>query len=150
MENRWTRDGLIVSAVTTRASGHAERLAAVALIEPHADGRSRSCSVPTTGTTPVTSSIKLRDKAVTPHVAQDQSGRRSAIDHRTTRRPGYAVSQHIRKRIGEAVGWPTVVRFRKMRHRGLPKVDWQFTLAMAAYDLIPLAQLACSAHARNL
>jgi hypothetical protein len=105
MENRWTRDGLIVDAETTRASGHAERLAAVALIEPHADGRSRSCSVPTTGTTPVTSSIKLRDKAVTPHVAQDQSGRRSAIDHRTTRRPGYAVSRHLRKRIGEAVGW---------------------------------------------
>ena len=121
MENR---DGLIVGAVTTRASGHAERLAALAPIEPHVDSRSRSCSVPTTGAMSVTSSMELRDKAVTSHVARGQSGRRSAIDRRTTGHPGYAVSQHIRKRIWEAFGWTkTVVRLRKMRHRGLPKVD---------------------------
>jgi hypothetical protein len=72
---------------------------------------------------------------VTPHVAHNQSGRRSGIDGRTTRHPGYAVSQRIRKRIEEAFGWPkTVAGLHKMRHRGLPKVDWQFTLAMAAYD----------------
>ena len=68
--------------------------------------------------------MELRDKAVTPHVAQNQSGRRSAIDGRTTRHPGYAVSQRIRKR-----GAKTVAGLRKMRRRGLPKVDWQFILA---------------------
>jgi hypothetical protein len=74
--------------------------------------------------------MELRDKAVTPHVAQNQSGRRSAIDGRTTRHPGYAVSQPIRKRVEEAFGWAkTVAGLRKMRRRGLPKVDWQFTLA---------------------
>ena len=95
--------------------------------------------------------MELRDKAVTSHVARGQSGRRSAIDRRTTGHPGYAVSQHIRKRIGEASGWAkTVVRLCKMWHRGLSEVDWPFTLAMAAYDLIPLAQRARSARARNL
>ena len=86
--------------------------------------------------------MELRDKAVTPHIAQNQSGRRSAIDGRTTRHAGYALSQPIRKRIEEAFGWAkTVAGLRKMRHRGLPKVDWQFTLAMAAYDLVRLPKL---------
>ena len=84
----------------------------------------------------------LRKKAVTPRVAQNTSGRRSAIDGRTTRRPGYAVSQRIRKRVEEAFGWAkTVPGLRKMRHRGLPKVDWQFTLAIAAYNLVRLPEL---------
>jgi hypothetical protein len=85
---------------------------------------------------------KCREQAVTPHVAQNQSGRRSAIDRRTTRHPGYAVSQHLRKRIEKAFGWAkTVAGMRKLHHRGLPKVDWQFTLAMAAYDLVRLPKL---------
>ncbi len=86
--------------------------------------------------------MEPRDKAVTPHVAQNTSGGRSAIDGRTTRHPGYAVSQRIRKRVEEAFGWAkTVAGLRKMRHRGLPKVDWQFTLVMAAYDLVRLPKL---------
>ena len=69
--------------------------------------------------------------------ASTSSGRHSAIDGRTTRHSGYGVSQRIRKRIEEAFGWAkTVAGLRKLRHRGLPKVDWQFTLAMAAYDLV--------------
>jgi transposase len=139
MENR---NGLIVDAVTTRASGHAERLAAIALIEPRADRP-----------TPITLGadkaydtadfvMELREHIVTPHVAQNQKGRRSAIDRRTTRHPGYDISQRIRKRIEEAFGWAkTVAGLRKMRHRGLPKVGWQFTLAMAAYNLIRLPKL---------
>lgn len=138
MENR---NGLIVGAVSTRASGHAERLAALHLIEP--------C----TGSNPVTLGadkgfdtrdfvIELRELNVTPHVAQNESGRRSAIDARTTRHPGYDLSQRIRKRIEEAFGWiKTVAGLSKVRHRGLPKVDWQFTLAMAAYNLIRLPKL---------
>ena len=60
----------------------------------------------------------------------------------TTRHPGYAISQRIRKRVEEAFGWAkTVAGLRKVRHRGLPKIDWQFTLAMAAYDLVRLPKL---------
>jgi hypothetical protein len=84
----------------------------------------------------------LRDKAVTPHVAQHTNGRRSAVDAGTASHPGYAISQRIRKRVEEAFGWAkTVAGLRKMRHRGLLKVDWQFTLAMAAYDLVRLPKL---------
>jgi hypothetical protein len=86
--------------------------------------------------------MELCEKAVTPHVAQNQNRRRSAIDGHTTRHPGYPLSQRIRKRIEEAFGWAkTVAGLRKMRHRGLPKVDWQFTLAMADYDLVRLHRL---------
>jgi transposase len=139
MENR---NGLVVGAVATRASGHAERLAALALIEPHA-GRPQPVTLGTDkGYDSADFVMELREQAVTPHLAQNQSGRRSAIDGRTTRHPGYAVSQRIRKRIEEAFGWAkTVAGLRKLRHRGLPKVDWQFTLAMAAYDLVRLPKL---------
>ena len=139
MENR---NGLVVGAVATRASGHAERLAALALLEPFA-GPPRPITLGADkGYDSANFVIECREQAITPHVAQNQSGRRSAIDGRTTRHPGYAVSQRIRKRIEEAFGWAkTVAGLRKLRHRGLPKVDWQFTLAMAAYDLVRLPKL---------
>jgi len=139
MENR---NGLIIGAVTTRASGHAERLAALALIEPRAERPQPVTLGADKGYDAGEFVRELRDKAVTPHVAQNTSARRSAIDGRTTRHPGYAISQRIRKRVEEAFGWAkTVAGLRKMRHRGLPKVDWQFTLAMAAYDLVRLPKL---------
>ena len=139
MENR---NGLVIGAVTTRASGHAERLAALALIEPHADRPQPVTLGADKGYDTGDFVMELRDKAVTPHLAQNQSGRRSAIDRRTTRHPGYEISQRIRKRIEEVFGWAkTVAGWHKMRHRGLPKVDWQFTLAMAAYDLVRLPKL---------
>jgi transposase len=143
MENR---NGLVIGAVTTRASGHAERLAALALIEPHADRPQPVTLGADKGYDSGDFVMELRDKAVTPHVAQNQNGRRSAIDGRTTRHPGYAISQRIRKRIEEVFGWAkTVAGLRKMRHRGLPKVGWQFTLAMAAYDLVRLPKLLARA-----
>ena len=121
MENR---NGLIVGAVTTRASGHAERLAALALIAPHADRPQPITLGADKGYDASDFVMELRQKAVTPHVAQNRSGRRSAIDGRTTRHSGYGVSQRIRKRIEEAFGWAkTVAGLRKMRHRVLPKVD---------------------------
>ena len=139
MENR---NGLIVDAVTTRASGHAERLAALALIEPHADRPHPVTLAADKAYDTADFVMELRERTVTPHVAQNQSGRRSAIDGRTTRHPGYAISQRIRKRIEEAFGWAkTVAGLRKMRHRGLPKIGWQFTLAMAAYNLVRLPKL---------
>lgn len=139
MENR---NGLIVGAVATRASGHAERLAAQHLIEPHAGEARRITVGGDKGFDTQDFVAELREINVTPHVAQNDNGRRSAIDRRTTRHPGYAVSLRIRKRIEEAFGWAkTVAGLRKARHRGLPKIDWQFTFAMAAYNLIRLPRL---------
>jgi hypothetical protein len=76
---------------------------------------------------------------VTPHVAQNMSGRSSAIDRRTTRHSGYAVSQHIRKRIEEAFGWiKTVSGQEKTKFRGRDRLRWAFTFAAAAYNLVRL------------
>ena len=139
MENR---NGLIVDAVTTRASGHAERLAAIALIEPRAD-RPNPITLGADKAYDTHDFVaELREHAVTPHVAQKPQRPALGDRRRTTRHPGYKVSQRIRKRIEEAFGWAkTVAGLRKMRHRGLPKVDWQFTLAMAAYNLVRLPKL---------
>jgi transposase len=139
MENR---HGLIVGAVATRASGHAERLAALHLIEPHADRPTLVTLGADKGYDAAGFVMECREIGVTAHVAQNTAGRRSAIDGRTTRHPGYAVSQCIRKRIEEAFGWAkTIAGLGKLHHRGLPKVDWQFTFAMAAYNLIRLPRL---------
>ena len=79
---------------------------------------------------------------MTPHVAQHQNGRRSVIDGRMTRRPGYAVSQGIRKRIEEVFGWGReVAGLRRMRLRGLARVGWAFTLRIAACSLVRLPKL---------
>ena len=84
----------------------------------------------------------VRDLKVTPHVAQNTTNRRSAIDGRTTRHPGEVVSQRMRKRIEEAFGWIKEIALqRRARHRGKDRVGWQFTLAAAAYNLIRLPKL---------
>jgi transposase len=137
-----SRNGLIVGATATRASGHAERLTAQHLIAPHADRPQRITVGADKGFDTQDFVAEMREINVTPHVAQNDNGRRSAIDGRTTRHPGYAVSLRIRKRIEEAFGWAkTVAGLRKARHRGLPKIDWQFTFAMAAYNLVRLPKL---------
>ena len=85
---------------------------------------------------------ELRSMRVTPHVAQNQNGRRSAIDGRTTRHRGYALSLRIRKRIEEAFGWmKTVAGQRKSRFRGIDRVGWAFTFTAAAYNLVRLPKL---------
>jgi hypothetical protein len=79
---------------------------------------------------------------VTPHVAQNTSGRTSAIDGRTTRHAGYAISQRIRKRIGEGFGWiKTIAGQEKTKFRGRDRVGWAFTFAAAAYNLARLPKL---------
>jgi hypothetical protein len=73
-----------------------------------------------------------RALGLTPHVTQNTSGRRSAIDGRTTRHDGYTASLRVRKRIEEIFGWlKTVALMRKQRHRGLARVGWLFTFAVA-------------------
>jgi transposase len=143
MENRC---GLMVDARLTRVSGHAERLAALDMIETRAD-RPRAITLGADrGYDSADFIEELRTHNVRPHVAQNNSGRRSAIDRRTTRHPGYANSQRIRKRIEEAFGWiKSVAGMRRIKLRGLPKVDWAFTFAAAAYNLVRAPKLLAAA-----
>ena len=86
---------------------------------------------------------RLREMNVTPHVAQNvnRTGG-SAIDARTTRHEGYAISQRKRKRVEEVFGWmKTVALQRKTRFRGTERVGWMFTLAAAAYNLVRMRNL---------
>jgi Transposase DDE domain len=138
MENR---HGLLVDSRVSEANGTAERevaetmLAAVPGRHPITVGGDKGFD--TRGFV-----ATLRDLKVTPHVAQNTTNRRSAIDGRTTRHPGYVVSQRIRKRIEEAFGWIKEIALqRRARHRGKDRVGWQFTLAAAAYNLIRLPKL---------
>lgn len=84
---------------------------------------------------------ECRRMGITPHFAQKAS--RSAVDARTTRHQGYAISQRRRKRVEEIFGWmKTTGLLRKLRHRGGPLVDWIFTFTAAAYNLVRLRSLA--------
>jgi len=139
MENR---SGLIVDTRLTRVSGHAERLAALDMIHGFADRPNAITLGGDKGYDAADFVEELRIINVRPHVAQNMSGRRSAIDGRTTRHPGYAASQRIRKRIEEAFGWmKTVAGLRKTKLRSLPKVDWAFTFVAAAYNLVRAPKL---------
>ena len=83
---------------------------------------------------------------VAPHVAQNTTNRRSAIDGRTTHHTGYAASQRIRKRIEECFRWmKTCGGMRKTRHKGLARVAWSFALTAAACNLIRLPKLLVTA-----
>lgn len=140
MENR---NGLVVDAELTRATGTAERLAALAMLEGVAreDGRRVTLGADK-GYDTADFVMEVRELNAVPHVAQNTSGRRSAIDGRTTRHPGYAASQRIRKRIEEVFGWTkSSAGHRKTKFRGLPRVRFAFTLAAAAYNLIRLPKL---------
>jgi IS5 family transposase len=84
----------------------------------------------------------MRERDVTPHVAQNTSGRRSAIDRRTTRHAGYAISQRIRKRVEEIFGWmKTVGGFRRTRFVGLDRTGLAGYMVAAAYNLVRMARL---------
>jgi len=135
------RHGLVVQAELTQATGTAERETALAMLEAvpgdhrvtlgadkYYDTRDfvRGC----------------RELGVTPHVAQNTSGRASRIDGRTTRHAGYRRSQRMRKRIEEVFGWmKTVGGLAKARHRGVARVGWMFTFTAAAYNLIRIRNL---------
>jgi len=142
------RNGLIVDVEVFQAKGTAERDAALIMLQR------------LTGTEPVTVGgdkgfdtrdfvKECRNLRVTPHVAQNHARPGgSAIDGRTTRHAGYAVSQRKRKRIEECFGWlKTIALMRKLRHRGVCKVDWIFTFACAAYNLVRMRNLAAAAPA---
>lgn len=143
MENR---SGLLVDGCVTPADGHAERVAALHMIEPRADRPPAITLGADKGYDAEDFVNELRSMRVTPHVAQNTHGRRSAIDGRTTRHARYAASQRIRKRIEEAFGWiKTVAGQDKTRFRGTARVGFAFTFAAAAYNLVRLPKLMAGA-----
>ena len=139
MENR---HGLVVDTRLTLATGTAEREAAVAML-----GKRRRKYRVTLGADKnydTRDCVKqLRQQQVTPHIAQNNTHRSSAVDGRTTHHPGYAVSQRKRKRVEEIFGWmKTIGLMRKVRHRGRKLVQWMFTYTAAAYNLMRMGKLA--------
>ena len=142
MENR---TGLVVAAEMTPATGTAEREAAVAMVEELADGRRLTLGADK-GYDTTDFVAEMRRLGVTPHVSQNTNGRRSAIDGRTTRHSGYAISLRVRKRIEEVFGWiKTVGGLRKTRHLGTALVGWMFALAAAAYNVVRISKLLAAA-----
>jgi IS5 family transposase len=140
------RNGLIVNTEVFEANGTAEPDAALVMLE----------QIP--GTRQVTVGgdkaydtadfvAECRNLKVTPHVAQNLARPGgSAIDTRTTQHVGYAISQTKRKRIEECFGWlKTIALLRKVRHRGIFKVGWNFTFPAAAYNLVRMRNLAIQA-----
>jgi len=137
------RSGLIVNATVTPADGHGERDAAVVMIERR-PGTHR-LTVAADKAYDTRDFVKnLRDMHVTPHVAQYPATRqrRSAIDGRTIRHPGYTISQQKRKLVEQSFGWmKTVGGLRQLRHRGGPLVTWIFTFTAAAYNIVRMRRL---------
>jgi len=138
MENR---HGLIVKPKVTQASGTAEPETALELVQ--AIGTNRRITLGGDKKYDTRDFVDgARSLNVTPHVAQNDTNRRSAIDRRTTSHPGYALSMRKRKRVEEIFGWlKTVALMRKTRHRGTQRVDWMFTFAAAAYNLTRMRNL---------
>jgi hypothetical protein len=141
MENR---HGLIITPSLTAAIGTAERDTAEDMVG-EIPGRHRI----TVGGDKAYDTREfvqaLRALKAVPHVVQNRTGRSSAIDGRTTRHPGYAVSQRLRKRVEEIFGWiKTVGNLRKTRHRGRERVGWMFTLTAAAYNLVRIRNLTAA------
>jgi transposase len=139
MENR---SGLLVDAEATHATGRSEVETALAMLARQPKSRRRR----TIGADKLYDTkgfvAGARALGFTPHVAQNRSGRSSAIDGRTTRHSGYARSQRHRKKVEEGFGWgKTVGLLRKLRHRGVGLVDWVFTFTAAAYNLVRIRSL---------
>ena len=138
MENR---HGFIVGTELTHADGYAERAAAITMIERHSPGSVRRLTLGADKGYDASDFVNdLRRMCVTPHVAAKAKG--SAIDARTTRHAGYAVSQRKRKQVEEPFGWgKTIGQLGKTMLRGVAKVGAQFTLNMAAFNLAKLPRL---------
>ena len=135
------RNGLVVNTRVTTAYGSAEPHAGLLMAE-QLPGGGRVTLGADKGYDQREFIEELRQMGVTPHVAQNQGRRRSRLDQRTTRHLGYEISQRKRKRIEEVFGWmKTVGMLRQLRHRGLERVGWVFTLAAATYNLVRMRTL---------
>ena len=147
MENR---NGMLTDFQVTQATGTAEREVAPVLVD---QARERGFHPKTVGGDKNYDTqdciADLRECGVTPHVAQNTSGRRSAIDGRTTRHLGYALSQRARKRVEEIFGWmKTVGGFRRTRYRGLERTGLAGYLVATAYNLVRMAKLLVAPRAK--
>jgi transposase len=138
MENR---NGLLVQTFLTEATGRAEREAAMLMVEAIPSGKRVTLGGDKNYDTRELVR-ELRRMNITPHVAQNNTNRSSAIDERTTRHAGYEVSQRKRKRVEQSFGWMKMVgMLRKVKLRGIEKVGWLFTFTGAAYNLCRLRNL---------
>ena len=137
------RHGLVLSSKVTIADGFAERETAKAMVAKVAVGKRRKTVAADRNYDTHDFVRTMRGLNVTPHVTQNHKKKGgSSIDGRTTRHDGYKVSQRFRKRIEEVFGWlKTVGMFRKTRYRGVRKIDWHFTLAVTAYNLVRMKNL---------
>jgi hypothetical protein len=134
------RHGLVVNVRASRANGTAERTTALDMIEDNVMPGSTVGGDKNYDTADFVAGC--RERGCTPHVSQNNTNRRSAIDARTTRHPGYRISTIKRKRIEEPFGWmKTVGGLRKTRHRGRGLVEWFFVLTAAAYNLVRIPKL---------
>jgi transposase len=139
------RHGLAVDTKLTEANGRAEREAALAMAARLPGGERRVTLGADKGYDTRDFVKGLREWGVTPHVAQNTSGRRSRIDHRTTRHGGYRESQKKRKLVEQVFGWmKTTAGLRRTRHRGKDRVGWMFTFAAAAYNLVRIRNLTAT------
>jgi transposase len=139
MENR---NGLLVDLRIAHATGYAERSGALQMIGETLVGKQRITVAGDKGYDTRDFVAGCREMNVVPHVAQNRSGRRSAIDDRTTRFPGYAVSQRIRKRVEEIFGWmKSIGGFRRTRFKGVNRTQLAAHFVGAAYNLLRIAKL---------
>jgi transposase len=138
------RNNLIIDARLSEANGTAECTCALDMIDDNAKPGSTVGADKLYDTADFVAGC--RQRGCTPHVAQNDSNRRSAIDERTTRHRGYAISMIKRKRIEEPFGWiKTIGGLRKTRHRGRDLVDWFFVFTAAAYNLVRIPKLLAAA-----
>jgi transposase len=142
MENR---NGLLVQTFLSEANGRAERDAAMLMAETIPSAKRVTLAGDKNYDTQELVR-ELRGMNITPHVAQNDTNRRSAVDQRTTRHAGYEVSQRKRKRVEQSFGWMKMIgMLKKVKLRGIAKVGWLFTFTGAAYNLCRLRNLMARA-----
>lgn len=134
------RHGFVVAGCVTHADGHAERRAALSMLETLRGDR---ITLGADKAYDVKSFVEeLRAQGVTPHVAQNNKNRRSSIDGRTTRHEGYTQSQACRYKVERVPAWmKNIALHRKVKHRGKDLVGWLYTLSLAAYNLVKMRNL---------
>jgi len=136
------RNGFVVDARLSQATGTAEREVALAMVEA-IPGQHRITIGADKNYDTQEFIADVRALNATPHVAQNDTNRRSAIDARTTRHVGYEISQRVRKRIEEVMGWAKDVGpVRKTKFRGVDRVNFQWLLTLTGYNLIRLRNIA--------
>ncbi len=144
------RNGLIAAAMVTHADGYAERDAALLILNQKQQKRSRRITVGADKAYDTKDFVRtVRELNVTPHVSRNDKGRKSNLDRRTTRQPGYAISLSRRWLVEKGFGWlKQIGPLRQLKLRGIEKVDWLFVFSCAAHNLLRLPKLMAQPPAR--